>query len=203
MNVFEPDFYPLTLPNAYHLLIAGNSGQEVDFFINRTIVSLQPKDSNTESCTTILLDTREMPLPTIQDKLNSIIDCLELRYKRQRTDPSFTVIVNDFADLMPDLATFKLMVKIAEKGRRVGILLIAATSSIKDDVITGQVKALFPTRVALHTSNKKQSRLIIDSTGAELLAEHGECLLFHIDSVSYCLYDDPDAVGSIRKDDYE
>ena len=199
MNVFEPVFYPFTLPNAYHLLIAGDSGQEVDIFINRTIKSLQPKESNSESCTTIHLDTREMPVSIIRDKLNSILDSLELRYKRQRTEPAFMVILNDFAEIIPDLGAFKSMVKIAEKGRRVGIHLIAATSHIKDDVITGQIKALFPTRLALHTSNRKQSKLILDSAGAELLAVHGECLLFHIDSVSYCLYDDPDAVGSIME----
>ena len=199
MNVFEPQFYPFTLPNAYHLLIAGNSGQEVDYFINQTIKSLQPMESNSESCSTIRLDTREMPLPIINDKLNAVIEGLELRYKRQKMEPSLTVIINDFADLIPNQSAFKSMVKIAEKGRRVGIHLIAATSSIKDDVITGQIKALFPTRLALHTSNKKQSILIIDSAGAELLADHGECLLFHIDSISYCLYDDPDAVGSIME----
>ena len=113
------------------------------------------------------------------------------------------VIINDFADIIPNQPTFKLMVKIAEKGRRVGIHLIAATSHIKDDVINGQIKALFPSRLALHTSNRKQSQLVLDSAGAELLAEHGECLLFHIDSISYCLYDDPDAVGSIKEDDHE
>ena len=199
MNCFEPQFYPFTLPNAFHLLIAGNSRQEVDYFINQTIKSLHPNESNNEPCSTTFLDTREMPLPIINDKLNAVIEGLELRYKRQKMEPSLTVIINDFADIVPDQATFKSMVKIAEKGRRVGIHLIAGTSHINEDVITGQIKALFPTRLALHTSNKKQSLLIIDSAGAELLADYGECLLFHIDTVSYCLYDDPDAVGSIKE----
>ena len=201
MNVFEPQFYPFTLPNAFHLLIAGDSRQEVDFFINQTIKSLQSKEAKSDSCATILLDTRGMPLPIINDKLNAVIEGLELRYKRQKMEASLTVIINDFADIVPDQATFKLMVKIAEKGRRVGIHLSAGTSHINEDVITGQIKALFPTRLALHASNKKQSKLVLDSAGAELLAEHGECLLFHIDSVSYCLYDDPDAVSSINNNE--
>lgn len=75
-----------------------------------------------------------------------------------------------------------LIVKLANKARAAGIHMIIATQSPRATVVTGRIKANFPTRIALRASGEIESRIILDQPGAEKLLGKGDMLLMRSDS---------------------
>lgn len=72
-----------------------------------------------------------------------------------------------------------LVVRLAQMGRAAGIHLIIATQSPRVDVITGLIKANFPTRIALTTSSHTESMIILGEPGAEKLNGKGDMIFMH------------------------
>lgn len=93
--------------------------------------------------------------------------------------PYIVVIIDEFADLMMVTAREieALIVRLAQKARAVGIHLIIATQRPSVDVITGLIKANFPTRIAFQVASKIDSRTILDSIGADKLLGKGDMLV--------------------------
>lgn len=92
--------------------------------------------------------------------------------------PRIVVIVNELADLMRSFAeeTEEAVCRIAQLGRAAGIHLVLATQRVSSDVITGLIKANIPSRIAFSLSSMIESRIILDTTGAEKLLGHGDML---------------------------
>lgn len=92
--------------------------------------------------------------------------------------PIIVAIIDEFADLMmvssSDLET--PIARIAQMARAVGIHLVLATQRPSREVITGLIKANFPTRISFKVASRINSQIILDETGAESLLGNGDML---------------------------
>lgn len=125
--------------------------------------------------------------------------------------PQIVVIIDELADLMLVAAkeVEESICRIAQMGRAAGIHLIIATQRPSADVITGLMKANIPSRIAFSVASAMESRIILDTQGAEKLVGKGDMLFAPIGSgkpkrVQGCFVSDSEveAVATYVKEHY-
>jgi len=142
------------------------------------------------------------------ESYNSIIESQQVDGSKL---PQVVVIIDELADLMLVAAkeVEESICRIAQMGRAAGIHLIIATQRPSADVITGLMKANIPSRIAFAVASAMESRIILDTQGAEKLVGKGDMLYAPIGSgkpkrVQGCYVSDSEveAVASYVKANY-
>lgn len=155
-------------------------------------LSLYSKIESSYLATPVITEPDEAEL-----KLNEICELMDERYELLNSVgvrniqeynaisiveklPYLVVVIDEYGDLV--MTSGKQMehfiCRIAQKARAVGIHMIISTQRPSATIVTGNIKANFPTRIAFRTTTGTDSRVILDQTGAEHLTGKGDMLFF-------------------------
>lgn len=193
------------LRKAPHILVAGTTGSGKSELLHTFIASLIFRRKE-NPCEIYIIDPKRAEYNMYKDrngvylitetseaveKLKFCVDVMEKRYRMLEAhvgakdidhlnDSSIhpiVIVIDELKDLlMQDSKAEQYIVRLAQKARACGIHLILGTQSPRADVITGGIKCNVPTKIALHTSNQLESRIILDQNGAESLFGKGDML---------------------------
>jgi S-DNA-T family DNA segregation ATPase FtsK/SpoIIIE len=126
----------------------------------------------------ILKQTRYRNILSFNDRKRNIEKEEELSIEIPEKMPYIVAIIDEFADLMmaaqTDIET--PIARIAQMARAVGIHMVLATQRPSREVITGLIKANFPTRISFKVASKVNSSIVLDELGAERLLGNGDML---------------------------
>ena len=119
--------------------------------------------------------------------------------------PQIVVVIDELADLMLVAAkeVEESICRVAQMGRAAGMHLVIATQRPSADVITGLMKANIPSRIAFAVASAMESRIILDTAGAEKLVGRGDMLYFPLGAgkptrVQGCLISDQEVADVVE-----
>ena len=191
----------IDLVNAKNILVAGAPGQGKSKFLDSMWDSMLGKVMQ-DKVQVFYLNSDNEIYHVYQSMLwiNYVYSALESRYEvfreygirsvreyneqnREEGMPYIVIIFDEYT-ILQDSALKKTVLKLAQKGPRVGIHIIMSTSHPSVNVISNKIKTLFPTRIAFKTRTRVDSRTILDTYGAEELPGYGYMLLLYNDELT-------------------
>jgi len=126
-----------------------------------------------------LIDEMERRYKTFAEAGVRNIDSYNRNFpKEEGVLPYIIVVIDELADLMMvvPMEVEEAITRLAQLSRAVGIHIVLATQRPSVDVITGVIKANFPSRISFQVSSKVDSRTVLDMNGAEALLGKGDML---------------------------
>ncbi len=177
-------------------LIAENSPSELRLLlIDPKRVELTPFNGIPHLLTPVTVETGEV-VPLLKALINEMLkrykhmehsgsrNISSYNSKSKEKMPYLVVVIDELADLMmtSSVEVEQSLCRLAQLGRATGIHLIIATQRPSVDVLTGLIKANFPSRIAFGVTSQIDSRTILDSVGAEKLLGRGDMLYQPIDA---------------------
>lgn len=180
-----------------HLLIAGTTGSGKSTLLHNIIANI----FNYNDALLFLVDPKRiefgeyenMPNTRVHysydeviELLSNMIQIMEERYNKIRIGWSvkdlkpILIIIDEFADLImqdKDNIFFDKLCRLAQKCRAANMSIILSTQRPSVDIINGAIKANFPARITCKVASHVDSKVIIDSSGAENLLGKGDALL--------------------------
>ena len=192
------------LSKAPHILVAGTTGSGKSELLHTFVASLLTRRYN-NPCQLYIIDPKIAEFSAYKNRkgitliteasqaveeLKNACDEMDRRYRELESHgykditqaknlnmQPVVFIIDELKDLlMQSKSAEQYIVRIAQKARGCGIHLIIGTQSPRADVVTGAIKANIPTKIALHTTTKIESRIILDQNGAENLVGRGDML---------------------------
>jgi S-DNA-T family DNA segregation ATPase FtsK/SpoIIIE len=180
-----------------HLLIAGTTGSGKSTLLHNIIGNV----FNYNDASLYLIDAKRIEFSNYEkmkntqvyntyddtvEFLSNMVEVMEDRYNKIRSgwDPNdfkpILIIIDEFADLiMQDKGDvfFNKLCRLAQKCRAAHMSIILSTQRPSVNIINGAIKANFPARIACKVASHVDSKVILDTTGAENLLGNGDALL--------------------------
>jgi DNA segregation ATPase FtsK/SpoIIIE, S-DNA-T family len=181
-----------------HMLIAGTTGSGKSILLHNLVANL----INYNQVDLFLVDPKRIEFSDYEKKIKSIhvvytydealgvitnlISVMEDRYEKIRSGQDsksmrpMVLIIDEFADLiMQDKNDqfYNALCRLAQKCRAARIHIILATQRPSVNIINGSIKANFPARIACRTASHVDSKVILDTSGAENLLGKGDALI--------------------------
>jgi S-DNA-T family DNA segregation ATPase FtsK/SpoIIIE len=181
-----------------HMIVAGTTGSGKSTLLHNLVANI----INYNDCTLCLVDPKRIEyyeyderLPNTNvyytydetiDLLDELLEEMEKRYIMLRSGylpsdfPYIVVIIDEFADLImqdQDTMFFNKLCRLAEKSRAARITIVIATQRPSVNILNGDIKANFPSRISCRVASQVDSRVILDRVGAENLLGKGDALL--------------------------
>ena len=155
--------------DGYHLLKMEDIPEPIVTTTENAILALRALENEMDRRYNVLADTVVRNIDEYNEKMLA---------QDESIMPYIVLVIDELADLMmmsaKDVET--PIARLAQLARAVGIHLVIATQRPSVDVITGVIKANFPSRIAFQVATKIDSRTIIDQSGAEKLIGRGDML---------------------------
>ena len=153
----------------YHLLKMEDIAEPIVTSVDNSILALRALEKEMDKRYNILADAIVRNIGEYNEKMKKNGD---------KIMPYIVLVVDELADLMMLSAkdVEAPIARLAQLARAVGIHLVIATQRPSVDVITGVIKANFPSRIAFQVASKIDSRTIIDQPGADKLIGRGDML---------------------------
>jgi len=153
----------------YHLLKMEDISEPIVTTVENAILSLRALEKEMDRRYNVLADVVVRNISEYNNKMKD---------SNEPIMPFIVLIIDELADLMMLSAkdVEAPIARLAQLSRAVGIHLVIATQRPSVDVLTGVIKANFPTRIAFQVASKTDSRIIIDQMGADKLIGRGDML---------------------------
>ena len=183
LNTFILSLIAKKLPSMLKLVLIDPKRIEFAVYNNQKYMYCPVVTDNAEAAAVLAQLVTEMERRYDELAANMVKNITEYN-ERGGKMPYIVCVIDEFADLMAADKSVGLSVqRLAQKARACGIHLILATQRPSVDVVTGVLKANFPTRLAYKVAGAADSRTILDTGGAENLIGCGDALFLSADGM--------------------